>query len=86
MNSTHAGGAEVPTVIVQADCAIVVGVAEAARRLNTSDARLRELIAAGLIATVPHLSTPNKAAVAVRELERFAAQGVTAPNLRSVAS
>lgn len=86
MGNTHIGGADAPTVIVQADCAIVVGVAEAAKRLNTAEVRVRELIAAGLIATVPHLSTPAKLQIAVRELERFAAQGVTASNLRAVAS
>ncbi len=86
MGNTRIGGAEAPTVIIQADCAIVVGVAEAAKRLNTSEQRVRELIAAGLLATVPHLSTPSKAQIAVRELERFAAQGVSASSLRAVAS
>lgn len=55
---------------------VVVGVAEAARMLNTSETRVRELIATELLATVPHLSTPAKIAIAVRELERFAAAGV----------
>ena len=61
----------------------MVGIAEAARRLNTSEQRVRELVRAGLLATVPHLSTDAKLAIAVRELERFAAQGTT---LRAVAS
>lgn len=65
---------------------VVVGVAEAARMLNTSETRVRELIAAELLATVPHLSTPAKLAIAVRELERFAANGVTEHGLRMVAS
>jgi hypothetical protein len=86
VGNTQTGGAAAPTVIVQADCAIVVGVAEAARRLNTAETRVRELIAGGLLATVPHLSTPAKMQIAVRELERFAAQGVTTSNLRAVAS
>lgn len=60
---------------------VVVGVAEAARMLNTSETRVRELIAAGLLATVPHLSTAAKIAIAVRELERFAAAGVTPMHL-----
>lgn len=55
---------------------VVVGVGEASRMLNTSEQRVRELIAAGLLATVPNLSTPSKIAIAVRELERFAAAGV----------
>jgi len=83
VGNTHTGGADALTVIVQADTAIVVGIAEAARRLNTSEQRVRELVRAGLLATVPHLSTDAKLAIAVRELERFAAQGTT---LRAVAS
>lgn len=55
---------------------VVVGVAEAAKMLNTSEARVRELITAELLSTVPHLSTPKKLAIAVAELERFAAAGV----------
>jgi hypothetical protein len=43
---------------------------------------VRELIAAGLLAEVPHLSTPHKLAIAVAELERFAAQGTKATGLR----
>ena len=83
MGNTPTGGADALTVIVQADTAIVVGAAEAAKRLNTSEARVREFVRAGLLATVPHLSTDAKLAIAVRELERFAAQGTT---LRAVAS
>lgn len=63
---------------------VVVGVLDAARMLNTSEQRIRELINARLLATVPHLSTPSKIAIAVRELERFAAAGVTPTELRSV--
>jgi len=83
VGNTHTGGADALTVIVQADTAIVVGAAEAAKRLNTSEQRVREFVRAGLLATVPHLSTDAKLAIAVRELERFAAQGTT---LRAVAS
>ena len=83
MGTTPAGGADALTVIVQADTAIVVGSAEAAKRLNTSEDRVRQFVRAGLIATVPHLSTDAKLAIAVSELERFAAQGTV---LRSVAS
>jgi hypothetical protein len=62
---------------------VVVGVSEAARLLSTSEQRVRDLIHDGLLATVPHLSTPAKIAIAVKELERFAAQGVTpTPGLR----
>lgn len=64
---------------------VVVGVADAARMLNCSEQRVRELIKAGLLATVPHLSTPSKIAIAVRELERFAAGGVTSTQLRGAA-
>lgn len=56
---------------------VVVGTAGAAELLNTSEEQVREFIRSGLIATVPHLSTPRKLAIAVAELERFAAQGVT---------
>ncbi len=55
---------------------VVVGLSVAAGMLNTSEDRVSDLIRAGLIATVPHLSTPRKLAIAVAELERFAAQGV----------
>ena len=82
MGKANTGGADAPTVIIQADCAIVVGVAEAARRLNTAETRVRELIASGLLATVPHLSTPAKLQIAVIELERFAANGTKATGLR----
>jgi hypothetical protein len=82
VGNTLLGGADALTVIVQADCALVVGVAEAAKRLNTAETRVRELIAAGLLAEVPHLSTPHKLAIAVAELERFAAQGTKATGLR----
>ena len=83
MENTLTGGADALTVIVQADTAIVVGSAEAAKRLNTSEDRVRQFVRAGLIATVPHLSTDAKLAIAVSELERFAAQGTV---LRAVAS
>lgn len=55
---------------------VVVGLSVAAGMLNTSEDRVSDLIRSGLIATVPHLSTPRKLAIAVAELERFAAQGV----------
>ena len=55
---------------------VVVGLSVAAGMLNTSEDRVSDLIRAGLIATVPPLSTPRKLAIAVAELERFAAQGV----------
>ena len=55
---------------------VVVGLSVAAGMLNTSEDRVSDLIRAGLIATVPHLSTPRKLAIAVAELERFAGQGV----------
>lgn len=64
---------------------VVVGLADAALMLNTSPERVSELIRDGVIATVPHLSTPKKLAIAVAELHRFANQGVT-PTLRAVAS
>jgi chromosomal replication initiation ATPase DnaA len=83
VENTLTGGADALTVIVQADTAIVVGSAEAAKRLNTSEDRVRQFVRAGLIATVPHLSTDAKLAIAVSELERFAAQGTV---LRAVAS
>jgi hypothetical protein len=60
---------------------VVVGVIDAAAMLNCSEQRVRDLIRADLLATVPHLSTPSKIAIAVRELERFAAGGVTATRL-----
>ena len=56
---------------------VVVGVNEAAKMLNTGPERVRELIHAGLIAVVPHLSSPSRLQIAVVELERFAAQGMT---------
>ena len=55
---------------------VVVGTAVAAELLNTSEEQVREFIRSGLLATVPHLSTPKKLAIAVAELERFAGQGV----------
>jgi len=65
---------------------VVVGISEAARMLNTSETRVRELVRSELLATVPHLSSDAKLAIAVRELERFAAEGVTLHALRAVAS
>lgn len=56
---------------------VVVGISDAARMLNTSEARVRELVRSGLIDTVPHLSSDSKLAIAVQELERFASLGVT---------
>ena len=64
---------------------VVVGLADAARMLNTSPDKVSELIREQRIASVPHLSSPKKIAIAVAELQRFANQGVT-PTLRAVAS
>lgn len=50
---------------------LVVSLAGAAELLNTSEDKVRELVRAGLIAEVPHLSTPAKRAIAVDELKRF---------------
>ena len=55
---------------------VVVGTAVAAELLNTSEDQVREFVHSGLLATVPHLSSPKKLAIAVAELERFAGQGV----------
>ncbi len=44
MGNTHTGGADALTVIIQADTAIVVGIAEAAKRLNTSEQRVRDYV------------------------------------------
>lgn len=67
---------------------LVVGVAGAAHLLNTSTDRVRELVHAGLLATVPNLSSEAKLSISVLELDRFAAVnvGAGAVHLRSVAS
>ena len=52
---------------------LVVGVEDAARLLNTGDDRVRELLRAGLIRQVDHLTSSKKIAIAVAELERFTA-------------
>lgn len=58
---------------------LVVGVAEAAFLLNTSQDKVHELLAGGYLNTVPNLSSPRKIAIAVAELERFAAVNVVRP-------
>lgn len=50
---------------------LVVSLAGAAHLLNTSEDKVRELLKAGLIAEVPHLSSPARRAIAVAELQRF---------------
>lgn len=52
---------------------LVVGVEDAARLLNTSEHRVRELLRAGLIRQVDGLTSTGKIAIAVAELERFVA-------------
>ncbi len=51
---------------------LVVGVAGAAHLLNTSTDKVRELVNAGLLATVPNLSSSAKLSIPVSELQRFA--------------
>jgi hypothetical protein len=67
---------------------LVVGVAGAAVLLNTSEDKVRELLAAGLLTEVPNLSTPAKKAIAIVELQRFASVNVGGGrgSLRAVAS
>lgn len=62
-----------------------VGAKEAAAALGIGYHRFLDLIREGVIATVPHASSASRIVVAVTELERFAAQGVTitARSLRS---
>lgn len=50
---------------------LVVGVDDAARLLNTSEHRMRELLRAGLIRQVEGLTSDRKISIAVAELERF---------------
>lgn len=50
---------------------------EAARRLGIGIDRCYRLIDEGVIATVPHLSTPARRLIAVAEIERLAATGVS---------
>lgn len=50
---------------------LVVGLAGAAHLLNTSEDKVRELLRAGLITEVPHLSSPVRKAIAIDELKRF---------------
>lgn len=54
---------------------LVVGVDGAAHLLNTSRDKVRELVAAGLLATVPNLSSSAKLSISVTELQRFANVG-----------
>jgi len=61
---------------------VAVGSKEAARLLGIGIDRLADLRTAGVIATVPHLSTPKKLVYAVRELERVAELGVQRKSLR----
>lgn len=56
---------------------LAVGGKEAARRLNLGYQRLLDLVHEGRIAVVPHASTKSKLVIAIAELERFAAEGVT---------
>lgn len=56
---------------------VVVGTAVAAAMLDTSPERVRELVHAGLIETVPDLSSATRIQIAVIEIERFAARGMT---------
>lgn len=51
---------------------LVVGVTGAAHLLNTSADKVRELVNAGLLATVPNLSSSAKLSIPVSELQRFA--------------
>jgi hypothetical protein len=60
------------------DAVYAVSVKEAARMLDCSPNRVRLLIGTGALATVPDLSTTKRFLIAVAELERFTAQGVTA--------
>ena len=50
----------------------LVGVGGAAHLLNTSTDKVRELVAAGLLTTVPNLSSSAKLSIPVSELQRFA--------------
>lgn len=55
------------------------------RVLNCSPERVGVLVRAGLLHTVPGLSSPRKQAIAVAELERFLAQSPPV-HFRTVAS
>jgi hypothetical protein len=59
----------------------VVGVTGAAYLLNTSEDQVRNLVHAGLLATVPNLSAPRKLSIAVAEIDRFASVNVGAMRL-----
>jgi hypothetical protein len=50
---------------------LVVGVEDAARLLNTSEHRMRELLRSGAIRQVEGLTSDRKISIAVSELERF---------------
>lgn len=56
---------------------LVVNLREAAWLLNTSEDKMRDLVRAGLVATVPPLSSTAKFAISIAELDRFTAGGVT---------
>ena len=67
---------------------LVVGVGGAAHLLNTSTDKVRELVAAGLLTTVPNLSSSAKLSIPVSELQRFANVNVSgaARRLQAVGS
>ena len=54
---------------------LVVGMEGAAFLLNTSEDKVRELLRAGFIREVPHLTSPARRAIAITELQRFVAVG-----------
>jgi hypothetical protein len=51
---------------------LVVGLAGAAFLLNTSQDKVRELLAGGYLHVVPNLSSERKIAISIVELQRFA--------------
>lgn len=63
---------------------LVVSLAGAAFLLNTSEDKVRELLRAGLISEVPHLTSPARKAIAIEELKRFVTVNVDRSTLRAV--
>ena len=66
----------------------VLNTVDTAVLLSTSQDRVVELVHAGHLATVPHLSTPRRIMIARAEIDRFCSEGVamSGRKLRSVAS
>lgn len=61
---------------------LVVGLGGAAHLLNTSEDKVRELLRAGLIVEVPHLTSPARKAIAIEELKRFVTVNVDRSSVR----